>query len=954
MNALPKTLNNRPTSTVIATLLITSGVILSAQSALAQSTPNGHLNYDAASGSVQLNNNTFNIQTGSLENDSNIPLPAHLPSHTQDRVSQPVNRDLLAPNTVELSTDIDYLSEALNEAATSEGKTSSYTVNEDTLQFNTQFNVERSPGDHSYAEGIEITVYDENGEAISGETTFVRGDGTRRGPDGETLPETGQIDVSYGAKDTVELSVLNIRGNGTDPQESGIYFSEDGEFVVEDLQNGGDRDFNDGIYTQVSSGQGEAQATVENETVSTRTQVRSTELTPETRIEEVVVEEIVENIVEADSVSVEERERGQVELPNSQPTTQAIGHATGVTHENGEQLVYNRYTGNSQIRAGSDGLGVTGQLKPLVNNPNVPPTLLSGNLTFNPFVGDNTAGLTAAVGINQFLNPTHRLATDALGNTIANPDADGAPLVEPAGLFNNRRLVGYVPATVDQAGAELVPNNGVFELPTDQAVVISAADSAAVGPGNAAYTDNVGGILIERATGDMSFVPQWTKEGYAQSSLSLGAGEAVRAIYALVPQQAGQNLSLGETYDVVSGPNGYEIAAGGFSIISADQQPENFAAETATVYAVEDTVAGNNAVTELFNGIPGLYAESVGGQRVPTLDVTIANEVDARVGNTLLSMEAVTPGQAAYARTTRAAGFYLGGSLAGGLGNQRDTVRQIDMEMDSVTSEFITQRTFNTFETPITERETIVRQRTETVEQNSTASFDINSAGELTNVSFVDGESEVVSVENTVVDRQRRLVRGEERLVRSETEESLEVMSSDMVESDRTTQDSSDSYANVSSLMGELTLGGVMNFGNTPWTDAANTVRAELFAQNTVVGLDDDGIETGWRAEVLFHPFGEVQRTAHQYDEAGNAVPIYQTRAAVDANGQNVFDVLTGDNGEQVEVLVNEFVTDEAGDRIAQTIGTGKAKGPGVYLRAQDSFSDDDGIVVAGGFQFSF
>ena len=151
-----------------------------------------------------------------------------------------------------------------------------------------------------------------------------------------------------------------------------------------------------------------------------------------------------------------------------------------------------------------------------------------------------------------------------------------------------------------------------------------------------------------------------------------------------------------------------------------------------------------------------------------------------------------------------------------------------------------------------------------------------------------------------------------------------------------------------------LALGGVFNFGNTPWTSAANTVRAEFFARDTVIGIGGDAAETGWRAEVLFHPFGEVQRDAFQYDAQGNMTPVYKTEAVRDAGGQPMYKTLTDADGQPVEVMVNQFVTDESGDRVAQTVGTGEAQGPGIYLRVEDAFNDDETLIVAGGFQFSF
>ncbi|MEO0708576.1 MAG: hypothetical protein AAF050_23355, partial [Cyanobacteria bacterium J06649_5] len=115
-----------------------------------------------------------------------------------------------------------------------------------------------------------------------------------------------------------------------------------------------------------------------------------------------------------------------------------------------------------------------------------------------------------------------------------------------------------------------------------------------------------------------------------------------------------------------------------------------------------------------------------------------------------------------------------------------------------------------------------------------------------------------------------------------------------------------------------------------------------------------NGSEVGWRAEATFHPFGEVQREAYQYDEAGNAVPVYQTEAVRDANGQQVVETLTSPDGQQVDLLVNQFALDANGDRIAQSVGTGEAKGPGIYIRVEDAFDDDEGVVVAGGLQLSF
>ncbi len=941
-------------SSVVALLIAISGLSLAVPKSLAQT---ANIDYNAETGTVRIDNSAFNIRTGELDNDSNIPLPSQLPEQVQERVAIPVREDILAPNTIEISPDIGYINRALNRKLNRDGNNAQYTLNTDSLQLTTLFDVGFKPRSHAYGEGIEITVSDENDNILSQESTFIRGGSVTVGPDGMELPERSQIDVPYGAEDTVELRVLNLRSNGAAPSESGIYFSESGEFIVEDRQNGGDFDFNDGEYVQISGGRGEADTIAERQSVSTQTRVRETPIDPETRIEEETYSETIENIEQSDAISIEERTRGQVTVPNN-PAPRIIGHADGVRTADDEQLIYNRYTGGSQIRAGSDGLSFTGQLKPLINNPSAPPTLLSGNATFNPFADDNEAGFTGTLGITQFLNPTHRLATDAFGNVIDNPE-DGRPLVEPAGLLTNRQLVGYVPSTPDETvpgTQQIFPSSGVFELPANQPIVIVPADAQTIGRGNAAYTDNVGGLLIESATGEISFVPQWTKNGHASEPISLAAGEATRVVYALVPQQPGQDLTLGETYAVSEGVNGYVISAGGFLIISADRQPQNFAAETSTVYAVEDTISGQNAATSQFNGVQGFYAETPGGSRISTVDLTERTEADARVGNILLPTETIagSPGQQAYGRTTRAAGFYIGGALTAGIGNQRDTISQSIVEMDRITTELRTQRTINTFMTPIIQRETIRLQTTETTQERGTATFNINAKGRLTNVRFINSDSETIARDTEVLSHDRTQIRGEETLVSSETSETSTVVDSKLIEMDQSGNTRSDSHANFSSIQGELALGGILNFGNTPWTSAANTVRAELFARDTITGISNEDTETGWRAEMLFHPFGEVQRDAHQYDTQGNVTAIYKTEAVRDANGQPMYETITDADGQSVDVIVNRFVTDENGDRILQTVGTGDAQGPGIYVRVEDAFNDDEGVVIAGGFQFSF
>ena len=932
-------------------LITTGGLGLVNRSALGQT-----IIRDSESGAVQVDHNAFDIKTGPLENSSYIPLPAHLLGDTHERFAQPVVPGEWSPNNIEIAPDLDYIDRSFNQLLGQDNDNLSYTLQPASLQMTTRFNLGHRSQAHSYGEGIELTVYDADGMLRSREAVFVSGDQVNIGPNGQPLPLTADLNVTYGANETVRLRVLNVRQDGAAPSESGIYFAQDGSFVVEDLQNGGDLDFNDGDYVQLSGGQGTAQTLEERSNISYETQVVEIPLDPELQQEIIEERAIAANLTEFDQVVAEERIWGQIELPETVATQ--LGHARAARTENNELLVYDRYSGAAQVRLGSDGAGLTAQLSPLIDNPNVPPTLLTGNLTFDPTANDNEAGLTTTLSITQFLNPTHRVARDAFGNEVIALADSGSTLLEPTGLFNNRRMVGYVPPQESEQvlSDRLTSAKGIFEIPTEQSVMVATPDSQKVGRGNAAYTDNVGGLLLEDTAGNLEFVPQWTASGYAQEPLVLEAGMVQRIIYALVPQQAGQALQLGQRYAVTSSADGYRMTDGNFTIISADRQPQNFVQETAEVYAVEDTLPGRNAVTDVFNGIQGSYAQAVGGDLIPTVDVTLFSEADARVGNALLpvSMTTAEPGQRAYAQTTVAAGFYLGGSFTSGIGNQRDTVNRITATMEQATDEIRTQRTINTFATPLTQIDSLMLATTETTVESGTAAFDINAQGELANVAFSKRELLSQDVTTALVDRTSELQRGEAFLIDAQTEETVQFGESRMRLIEQDTSSEEDTYANFAPLQGEIALGGVLNFGNTPWSPAANTARAELFVRDTVIGQGSDS-ETGWRAEVVLHPFGEQRREAFQYDEAGNLVPVYQTERVQDANGQPLVETLTGENGKMVDLLVNQFVTDDRGDRIAQKVGTGRPVGPGLYLRVEDLFSgDDEGIEFAGGIQFDF
>ncbi len=928
--------------------MIAGGLGLVGQSAIAQTAPSRSrvsVNRDDNTGAVFVDQNAFDINTGPLTNTSDIPLPTELPEETVEGQALDVDTDRLAPNSLDISTDFEYINRAFNEIVNrDDGPT--FALQRNSIRTTTTFDLNYVPGNHAFGEGIQVTVFDQDGNVLSQERRFVRGDSVTVGPQGQTLPSNESITVEYDENDRVELRILNVRDNNAQPSESGVYFTRDGQIIAEDLPQGGDLDFDDGEYVDLPGGQGTAAAIERDTVVETDTEDAFEPLDPERREEEVIERDEIETVTAvSEEVTQANRDFGSVELPDN--LSNRLGHAVGARTEDDELLVYDRYASVGQVRLGSDGVGATGQLRPLIGNPQAPPTLLTADAIFDPFADDNEAGFSTSIGITQFITRTHREATDIFGNELVTPEDDDRRLLEPTGLFNNRRMVGYVPTSQEVSAV-----NGIFDLPSDRAIAIAPPDPNRVGRGNAAYTDNVGGFILEGTDGSLTFVPQWTNAGYAQTPTAIAPGEVSRIIYALVPQQPGQNLTLGQTYTVDASGENYRIADGGFTIIAADQNPENFYQETTEVYTVEDTLPTiDNAATAVFNGIRGLYIEP-DGELEPTVDPNIPELADARVGNSLLPQI----GQQAYSRTTRAAGFYIAGSLAGGIGNQRDTFDEIRTTLTTETDLQRISRRVNIFETPRVQVLSTTIETTTTTERDGTASFDINGNGALENVAFdPTSEARVVDTNTRTLEPGDRIDLEDEVLVESNSTETVENLETRVIESDSSEPERrSESNANATPIRGELAIGGVMNFGNTPWTPAANTLRAELFGRDTVIGRGGDGSEVGWRAAAIFHPFGEKREEAYQYDETGAVSAIYETEPVLDANGDQVVEVLTGPDGETVEMPVNRFVLDENGDRIPQMAGTGRSKGPGVYLRVEDSFDDGDSVAFDGGLQFTF
>ncbi|MGP1383053.1 MAG: hypothetical protein ACTS2F_05795 [Thainema sp.] len=884
----------------------------------------------------------------------------------QERHNQSVIEGQLAPNSIEIQADTDNINEQVNEEL--QQVAPGFELQTETLRMRTRFAIQHSAGNHHYGEGIEVNVYRPDGTLQSSEKVFVSGDRVRIDPNGQSLPQNAHVDAVYGAEDTVELRVLNLRpgknGGQSTEHESAIYIVNDGDLAVED---GFDHDFNDGDYLLFPEGDGEAHIIKKTQEISSRisyyTEVIETTLNPFVRQEQTVDETTAVSTQQFTEVE-ESRDYGEIELSTTNSNT--LFHAAGVRTPEDEQLIYSQYSAAAQLRLGTDGASLTGQLAPLNDNPDAAPTLLTGSVSVNPSAGNNQAGLVMSVGLTQFFNSTHQDAIDMYGNPIVNPDPDGPRLLQPTGLNHNTRIVGYVPAIPDEVvpGEQLSPINGVLELPTDKDVIIAPPNPNLVGRGDSAYADNVGGLIIEWSDGRIEFMPQWNQDGYVTNALTIEAGQAQRVIYALVPQQDGQALQLNQTYAVnLDKAAGYLIADGGFRVISAAHHPGNFVPETTKVYAVEDTLPSNNAVTNNFNGIQGSYVQTPGGDPVATVDNRNPGDADARVGTILSTPDELipgAPGQSGYYATTVAGGLYARGSLTLGLGNQEDVITTTTSFYEAQVETLTRTITTDTFHTPVTQVDTITTETTETTftttQQEGIASFDVNSDGILSNLKVTLDPEQVF--EEVVTDRSQEhsteILHGTEFLYDSTIDAQSTSTVGDPVLVNRQAEASTDTYPNFSPLVGELALGYVLNFGNTPWTAAANTIRAELFARGVVLGQQSDGGDVGLRAELVVNPFGEQQRPAYGYDADGNLFPIYKTAPQLDENGDAMFTLIEDVNGNPVQVALNQFIYDENSDHIQETVGTGDPVGPGIFLRVEEVLTDDDGPLVSGGLQFTF
>jgi hypothetical protein len=319
------------------------------------------------------------------------------------------------------------------------------------------------------------------------------------------------------------------------------------------------------------------------------------------------------------------------------------------------------------------------------------------------------------------------------------------------------------------------------------------------------------------------------------------------------------------------------------------------------------------------------------------------------------------PGQVGYSVTHLAGGLYVRGSLTLGLGNQEDIVTTTTSTYGTPVVTLTTTTTTDIFQTPRTQMDRFTTTTTATtttdIQQQGEATFDIEADGLISNMTIDLAPAQIS--ERLVTEQDRafsgtEMAMGEEFWADSIVDVDTTTIHGNPVLMDRQVKVSTDTYPNVSPLLGEFALGGLLNFGNTPWTPAANTLRTELFARGTAIGYCHDQDDIGLRAELVFHPFGEEQRPAYGYDTDGNLVPLYKTEPVLDNNQEALFELVETVDGELSQVPIGQFVYDDNGERIPETVGTGRTSGPGIFLSLEELFTDDDGPTVVGGLQYTF
>ena len=109
---------------------------------------------DANTGHIRVDRNAFQIETSRSPNTSGIPLPDGLVEQTSEGVALPVISDLRVPNSVEFTTDIDFINAAFNDAM-SANENEVFQLKPETVRLEKEFNIAHSVGNHAFGEGTD-------------------------------------------------------------------------------------------------------------------------------------------------------------------------------------------------------------------------------------------------------------------------------------------------------------------------------------------------------------------------------------------------------------------------------------------------------------------------------------------------------------------------------------------------------------------------------------------------------------------------------------------------------------------------------------------------------------------------------------------------------------------------------------------------------------------------------
>lgn len=340
-------------------------------------------------GNVTVQEGAYIIETGEQSNESNIKLPSILPSSVSEGVRVPTQKDILAPSSLNVSVDDEYVVDSVTQAT-------GLTVVDYDVRVTSQ--IDTRPGSHSYAEGLK----DDD------ELVLVRGSRVRHDLDGNPLPETATINSEFGRGETAEIEVVNLRPHANELSDSGVYFTESGDVIVEDLQNGGNNpqrepDFDDADVDIALRGR------------------------------------LVADLEGFDTEDVTEVSVAHWEL---QPA--GISNVLGFVDEEGNA------TDSNRISATSEGhLEYSYQTRPLFSLRR--PTLVGVSLEIDPFAGNNDESASLTIGATQFLTPIYddverkRLSDSLLVLPPVDEAANGLAAYHNIGGF----IVNYTDGTSD-------------------------------------------------------------------------------------------------------------------------------------------------------------------------------------------------------------------------------------------------------------------------------------------------------------------------------------------------------------------------------------------------------------------------------------------------------------------------------------------------------------------------